>query len=1329
MRHAVRWFCVFSTIAALAATPSTAQSPRQARPKGVPAGEEAEAAPLPRALRPRVFAVVGGKVMTAAGHELAKATVVVRDGLIEAVGDDVKVPADALVVDAAGKTVYPGLIDACGHWGFDAALRRSEAGTPAPEDFASEALVATKPDNRKGVTPEFTVASALKNDDAAADGWRRAGFTAHLIAPEGGISVGRSAAVSLSGGPTRESLLNADFAQHVSFRPPAGAEYPRVLMGGVAHARQLLLDAQHYRRLNDDATRASRRLTYDPALEALAPALAGRQPVVLEADTRDEIHRALDFAREFNLRPVIVGGQQAWKVADRLQAERVPVILRVGFAEPNEDAERNLSTRARLERNRVRHEQRQNPGRLQAAGVRFAFGSLGAAPDKFLANLRAAIDAGLDPAAALAAMTTTPAALLGIDRTLGTIEPGKAAHLVVADGGPFDPAPRVRTVFADGVRFDVDADDDRPAKPEAKADSKKDRPPLPDTFVGPPSHLDLMTETDADRVPPTRTGGNVLIRGATVFTVANGTAVGDVMVRDGKIAAVGPNLTAPADVAVVDAAGLFLTPGIIDTHSHFAIAGSVNESSLSVVPEVRIRDVVDGDDVQIFRAAAGGVTTARLLHGSANCVGGQDAVIKMKYGRPARELILHDAPRGVKFALGENVKRTDGRFPNTRLGVEAVLVRAFTEARDYQRRWDAHRAAVKAGGTAPPEPRRDLRLEALADMLRGDLKIHCHCYRSDEILMLLRVAEHFGIKIQSLQHVLEGYKIAPEVAAHGASVSLFADWWAYKIEAYDAVPFAAALMHEAGVSVVLKSDSGELMRHMYQEAAKAVKYGGLSPDEALKTITLNAARQLGLDKRLGSIEVGKDADLALFSGHPLNSYARVEMTFVDGECVFQRDRTGPKADGFAAAGPAAPSPKFELPAKAAPVFALRGATVHPAVGPALANATVVVADGRIAALGRNGDVAIPAGAAVIPAEGKHVFPGLIDAGTVIGLAELDSARETLDFREGGDFQPDLRASTAVNPDSELIPVTRANGVLSVVTRPFGSMIAGQSALMNLAGWTPREMAVVDPLALHVEFPSGLPYFSFFDPTVAPMGRNLAKKQREEKVRRLRDLFRQAVAYDAGRPATANPRLEALLPYAKGQRPVIIEAQRAPEISEALKFADEMKLKVIICGAVDAWKVADELKRRDVPVIVGPTMAMPQDREDPFDAAYANPAHLARAGVRFCIRSEGGSNARNLPYQAAMAVSYGLSPDEGLKAVTLYPAQILGVGDQLGSIEVGKRANLVVTNGDLLQASSQVLGLCIDGKLMEPASKQTRLYERYRERLREVKEGRSSLGTR
>lgn len=1328
------------------------QPPRFGRPKG--GTPEAEAAqnpppPIPRALRPKVFAVVGAKVTVAPGEVVANATIVVRNGVIEAVGPQVAVPPDALKIDAAGQSVYPGFIDAMSSWGYDAALRRSEVGPAAAEDLASEALIATKSDNRKGLTPEFAVSSALKTEDESADNWRKVGITAHLIAPEGGIFVGQSALVSLNGLSPREAVLRPTFAQHLAFQSPPGSGYPRVLMGVIAHARQFLLDAQYYRRAGEQHRRLGQRALFEPALDAMTTALDGKMPVVIEADTRDEIHRALDFAKEFNLKPIIWGGRLAWKAADRLKSENVPVILRTTLSEANEEREKDLTQRAQLERNRLRYEERLTARLLNEAGVTFAFGIQGMNADKVREHFRSLIDIGLPPAVAMAALTSTPAKLFGLERSLGKIAPGYQAHFVIADGDMFGARTKVKTVFVDGVRFDYDLTTDEsaetPAAPQSNRSGRGEKGKgggraktgdtsvptiLPNTFVGPWSQADLLTEIEADRRPWLKTNGHVLIRGATVFTVNNGTLPKtDVLVRNGKITQIGQNLAPSQNVPVVDAQGMFLMPGIIDTHSHFAAAGSVNESSLSVVPEVRIRDVIDGDDVQIYRALAGGVTTARILHGSANCIGGQDAVLKMKFGRPAKDLIV-DGPRGVKFALGENVKRTDGRFPNTRLGVEAVLVRAFSEAQEYGRIWEDYRKA-KAINPDTIEPRRDLRLEALADILKGDLRVHCHCYRADEILMLLRVADRFGFKIRSLQHVLEGYKIAPEIAAHGCSCSLFSDWWAYKIEAFDAIPFAAALLHEAGAMVVLKSDSNELMRHMYQEAAKTIKYGGLNPDEAIKAITLNAAKQLGLEGRIGTIEVGKDADLALFNGHPLNCYSRVEMTLVEGEVYYQHAQKM-VASEVAQTGPATPTSGFTLPAKSESVFVIRGATVHPVNGPSIPQGTVVVADGKIKQISRNGDVHIPQGATVIPAEGLHLYPGMIDAGTILGLAELESARETQDFREGGDFQPDLRASVAVNPDSELIPVTRANGVLTVVTRPTGSMMAGQSALINLAGWVPREMSVVDPLGLHVEFPSGLPYYSVFDPSVSPMGRNLAKRQREEKIRRLKDLFRQALAYDAGRSLAGstpvNPRLEAMVPYAKGEKPVVIEAQRKPEIAEALKFSDELKLKVILCGAVDAWKLADELKRRDIPVIVGPTMAMPQERDDPFDSAFANAVNLQRAGVRFCIRSEGGSNSRNLPYQAAMAVSYGLPPEEGLKAVTLFPAQILGVADQLGSIEVGKRANLVLTNGDLLQASTQVLAISIDGKFMMPDSKQTRLYDRYRQRLKEVKDGKAILGT-
>lgn len=1316
---------------------SVGQAPRGQRPR--PGAEPASASPASRSLQPRAFAIVGARVVTAPGQVLAKGNVVIRDGLIEAVGSEIPTPSDALVIEGSGLTVYPGFIDACSQWGFDPSLRRSEIGPTAPEDFASEALAATKADNRKGITPEFTASAALKNDEEIANGWRHAGFTAHVVAPPSDIFSGQSALISLSNSPPRETILRSPFAMHCALKtnPGSGEGYPRALMGVMAHARQTLLDAGHYQRLHaafEQAGRTGRRPPHDPSLESLLPTLNRKMPVVFEADGRDAIHRALDFASEFRMQPIIFGGKDAWKLADRLKAESVPVILRLDFAEPDAERESEQPRRVREERQRLRQEEIETAKRLYDAGVRFCFGSGGMSGEKpwekFQSNLRKAIESGLTPDAALAALTTNPATLLGVDVQLGRIAAGRPAHLCVMTGDFQDPNSHVRMVFADGDRFEFEAPARERGKPQPS--SKPYARIKAEQFVGPPTWEDANTEIEADRKPAIQTGGNVVIRGATVITVANGTLPNtDLVIRNGKIAAIGPNLPVQEPMKVIDAKGMYVMPGIIDSHSHFAATGGINEFSLSVVPEIRIRDVIEGEDIQIYRALAGGVTTARILHGSANCIGGQDAVLKMKYGRPGRELIVNDRPRGVKFALGENVKRTDGRFPNTRLGVEAVLIRAFTEAQDYRKVWDQYNEASKREGKPPVEPRRDLRLEALSEIIQSEIRVHCHCYRADEILMLLRVADRFGFKIRSLQHVLEGYKIAPEIAAHGASCSLFADWWAYKIEAFDAIPFAAALLNEAGTSVCLKSDDNELMRHLFQEAAKCIKYGGMSESDALKAITLNAARQLGIDHRTGSIEVGKDADLAIFNGHPLNSYSRPEMTLVEGEVYFQRaDRFEPQA--IAASGPTAPrTVTLKLPARADGPIAIRGATVHPVTGPAISNATVVIEKGIIRAVGPNGAAMIPPQATIIPAEGLHLYPGMIDAGTVLGLAELESARETQDFREGGEFQPDLRAGVAVNPDSELIPVTRANGVTTVVTRPTGGVVAGQGALINLAGWTPREMTIVDPIGLQVEFPT-TPRMNFGGREFAPFtGRGLAKKQRDEKIRRLKELFAQAVAYDEGRKhknANANPRLEALVPYARGLKPVVIQANRKAEITEALKLADELKLKVILSGATDAWKVIDELKKRDVPVIIGPIMSLPSSREEPFDAPYTNPAKLFAAGVRFCIRSSGSSNARNLPYEAAMAVSYGLPVDEGLKAVTLYPAQILGVADQLGSIDVGKRANLVLTTGDLLQVSSQVQALFIDGKPIEPTSKQTRLYERYRERLKEFKAGRVPLGT-
>ncbi len=390
----------------------------------------------------------------------------------------------------------------------------------------------------------------------------------------------------------------------------------------------------------------------------------------------------------------------------------------------------------------------------------------------------------------------------------------------------------------------------------------------------------------------------LLIRHATILTVTHGTLEnGDILIKDGKIAAVGSELKAPADAQVIDAAGQFVMPGIIDCHSHIAIDGDVNEGSVSVSSMVNIADVLNPDDDAIYRDLAGGVTAANILHGSANSIGGQTVVIKLRWGQPAAKLPFEGALPGIKFALGENPKRSNfrvsgmpDRYPATRMGVEETIRGAFIAARDYKKSWDDYNKRVAAGEKNLIPPRRDLKLEPLVEVLEGKRYVHAHCYREDEILMLLRVAKEFGFRVQTLQHALEGYKVADEIAAAGTGASTFSDWWAYKVEAYEAIPYNAALMTRRGVVVSVNSDDAAEAAHLNQEAAKSMRYGGLTHDEALKLVTLNPAIQLGIEKRVGSIEVGKDADLAIYNHDPLSAYAVVQKTLIDGRVYFDREK-------------------------------------------------------------------------------------------------------------------------------------------------------------------------------------------------------------------------------------------------------------------------------------------------------------------------------------------------------------------------------------------------------------------------------------------------------
>jgi imidazolonepropionase-like amidohydrolase len=387
-----------------------------------------------------------------------------------------------------------------------------------------------------------------------------------------------------------------------------------------------------------------------------------------------------------------------------------------------------------------------------------------------------------------------------------------------------------------------------------------------------------------------------VIKNATLLTATHGRIErGSVYVKDGKIVAFGATVSTPATVTVIDAEGKYVTPGIIDPHSHMALDGDVNEATNPVVPQMMMKDAFDYNDKAIYRALAGGVTTSLLLHGSADMIGGQAVVIKTKYGLDRDQMLFPGAPQSIKFASGENPKRVFGdkkQLPSTRMGNFEVMREAFTQAMDYQRQWDEYNEKVKKGDKNASPPKKDLKMEALVQVLQGKMLVQIHCYRADEFLTEIAIANEFGYKIRAFHHALEAYKVPQALAQNNIAIATFSDWWGYKYEAWDAIPWDAVISMRAGVKVAVKSDSDDYMRRLNQEAAKTMRYGGATEDEAVQMMTINPAWIIGVDDKTGSIDVGKDADLVLWSGYPLSSYGIPERVWIDGDVYFDRSLPG-----------------------------------------------------------------------------------------------------------------------------------------------------------------------------------------------------------------------------------------------------------------------------------------------------------------------------------------------------------------------------------------------------------------------------------------------------
>ncbi|MBL7988416.1 MAG: amidohydrolase family protein [Chlorobi bacterium] len=862
----------------------------------------------------RTFAIRNARIVQGPGRVIERGTLLIRDGLITAVGANIAIPFDAEIIEGDSMTVYAGFIDGM-----------TNAGVAKPADEPKYDRVprpGNPPNARAGIQPERDVRAMLTNQDPLLDSLREVGFTVAQTVPRGQMLPGAGAIISLGGDSPDGMVIRGGSALFAQFVPAVNDVYPATTFAIMAKWRNLFTNAKQRRSQSESYGKNSNgmeRPAWDATTAAFFPVVAGAQPVLFRVEDALDVRRALHLQKDLGFRLMLAGLKEGWDAEQVLKDSKLPLFLSLDFPQAETEKKEkgnadSLSSSAdsiastplnlwhrtqrpedvAMEQKILKTKQASsratffaNAARMNRAGVKFGFSTLGAAAGKLRQNVRTAIEHGLPENAALAALTTEPARMLGLEQSLGTVDPGKIANLVVTKGSWFAKDSPVRYVFVDGRKYEYQPQQTKEKKGDTATPSvtptASPTATAGDTLMLNPA---LALRRDAAK------RGNLLVRNGTVLTVTNGTLERtDILVKNGIIAAIGQGLAAPAGTDTIDATGQFVMPGIIDAHSHIATT-DVNEWTNPVTAEVAIRDVIDPYDIAIYRALAGGKTIAHVMHGSANAIGGQCQTMKMRYGTADPEgLVMENAPRTIKFALGENPTRVHGRGfnvrPATRMGVEQVMRDAFTQAQRYMAAKEQYEQGKDQRAT-PPEY--DLRLETLAGILRGEILVHCHSYRADEILMLMRVFRDFGIKKLTFQHVNEGFKVAPELADFGAMASVFADWWAYKFEVYYSTAYNAAVLTRNNVTTSINSDSPELDRHLNHEAAKTMRYGGLTHDEAVKLITINPAKQLGIEGRVGSIEVGKEADLAIFNADPLSVYAVCQKSVVDGVIRFDRDR-------------------------------------------------------------------------------------------------------------------------------------------------------------------------------------------------------------------------------------------------------------------------------------------------------------------------------------------------------------------------------------------------------------------------------------------------------
>ncbi len=900
--------------------------------------------------------------------KLENASMIVRGGVVEAVGTNLAAPKGAVEVDLEGKYIYPSLIDLYSSYGLPKLERaggnrwsRREQITPKTEGaFAQN-------DANKA---HYNAAEEFTTDDKSAKPYIDSGFGAVLTVKKDGLARGTGALVTLSDDVENKVVLKAKASANYSFdKGTSIQDYPWSRMGYISFLRQTYLDAKWYA---ENPNKDYRDLTLEAwnATQSL--------PQIFDAPGWMQILRADKIGDEFGVQYIIKGNGDEYQRIDAVKATKASLIIPVNFPAAYDVTDPYDAENIALEDMMHWELAATNPGKLAAAGISFAITSEGLKKKSDIwKNIRKAIEQGLSEQDAMKALTYTPAQMVGMSNNLGNLKAGSVANFMITSDNPFveDDAviyenwiqgkafvitdkdtPNLAGEYEISVegqkfpltisgkagkhKFKLSVNDSTKIDVKAslegnlltlsyKPDKKKDemmrlsgwlegkgmkgRGQKPDgswfdwtaEFKKELEEKDEKKKSDAEskeatmaQVPyPFLPFGNtkapeaktILFKNATVWTnEAEGIVTEtDVLVKDGKISKVGKNLSA-SGATIIDATGKHLTSGIIDEHTHIA-ASSINDVA-TISAMVRMGDVINSEDINIYRQLSGGVTAAQLLHGSANPVGGQSALFKLRWGSLPDEMLIKGADGFIKFALGENVKRSRSsnsiRFPQTRMGVEQVYMDGFSRAKEYDEAWKKFNGLSARDKATAKAPRRDLTLETMAEIINKERFISCHSYVQSEINMLMHVADKFDFKVNTFTHILEGYKVADKMAAHGALASTFADWWAYKFEVRYAIPYNPTLMTMAGVVTAINSDDAEMARRLNQEAAKSVKYGGMSQEDAWKMVTLNPAKMLHLNNRMGSVKAGKDADLVLWNNNPLSIYAKVEKTMVDGKVLF-----------------------------------------------------------------------------------------------------------------------------------------------------------------------------------------------------------------------------------------------------------------------------------------------------------------------------------------------------------------------------------------------------------------------------------------------------------